>query len=154
MACQVGGQSHTLLVKKEVMAPRTFDGLAHGTVSSGLIRLVKPEFANVDGPVPTFAFGPGHVVLHLIWRPGFGSLQRTRSHNSPKWSHPRVQPHKGTSTLFCLWPWPGVLPWKSKTYGLRRTRPWTGPQWPLPPPNSAPARSFVPEAGSHGRMLP
>lgn len=46
------------------MTPRTFDELAHGTASNGCIHLRNPEFANVDGPAPMFAFGSG-LVLHL-----------------------------------------------------------------------------------------
>jgi hypothetical protein len=56
------GQSHTLLVEKEAMAPRTFDGLAHETTSGGRICHGIPEFANVDGLAPTFAFSPGQVL--------------------------------------------------------------------------------------------
>jgi hypothetical protein len=44
------------------MAPCTFDGLAHRTAFGGLIRHGNPEFANVDGPMPTFGFGPGQVL--------------------------------------------------------------------------------------------
>ena len=46
------------------MAPRTLDGLAHGMASDDCIRLGNPEFTNIDGPTPTFAFSPGQI-LHL-----------------------------------------------------------------------------------------
>ena len=45
------------------MAPRTFDRLIHGTASGGRICLGNPEFANIDGPAPMFALGPGQVLL-------------------------------------------------------------------------------------------
>jgi hypothetical protein len=44
------------------MAPRTLDGLTHGTASDGHIRLGNPEFANMDGPTPMFTFGPGQIL--------------------------------------------------------------------------------------------
>jgi hypothetical protein len=50
---------HTLLVEKEAMAPRTLIRLAHGMASDGRIRLGEPEFTNVDGLAPMFAFAPG-----------------------------------------------------------------------------------------------
>ena len=43
------------------MSPRTIDGLAHGTALDGYITHGNPEFANVDRPTPTFAFGPGQA---------------------------------------------------------------------------------------------
>ena len=46
------------------MAPRTLDGLTHGMASDDRIRLGNPEFANVDGPTPTFAFSPIQI-LHI-----------------------------------------------------------------------------------------
>ena len=44
------------------MATRIIGGLTHGTAPSGRIRHGNPEFANVDGPTPKFAFGPGQVL--------------------------------------------------------------------------------------------
>jgi hypothetical protein len=44
------------------MAHHTCDGLTHGTAAGGRIYLWNPEFTNVDGPTPTFAFGPGQVL--------------------------------------------------------------------------------------------
>ena len=40
------------------MAPCTYGGLAHGTDSDGRICLGNSEFVSVNGPTPTYAFGP------------------------------------------------------------------------------------------------
>jgi hypothetical protein len=44
------------------MAPRTLDGLAHEMVFGGRIRHGNPEFTNIDGPAPTFAFCLGQIL--------------------------------------------------------------------------------------------
>jgi hypothetical protein len=46
------GQSRTLIVKKEVMTPCTYVGLALGEAPSGHICFGSLEFVNIDGPVP------------------------------------------------------------------------------------------------------
>jgi hypothetical protein len=56
------GQSCTIVVEKEVIAPRTADGFTRGTTQDGRIHHGNPEFISIDGPVPTFILGPGQVL--------------------------------------------------------------------------------------------
>jgi hypothetical protein len=46
------GQSRNLVVKKEVMTPCTYVGLALGEAPSGHICFGSLEFVNIDGPAP------------------------------------------------------------------------------------------------------
>jgi len=60
------GQSRTLFVEKEAMAPHVVDGFTYGTAPSSRIHHGNPEFTNVDGLEPMFAFGPRQVVYPRV----------------------------------------------------------------------------------------
>ena len=48
------------------MAPRIVDGFTKGTAPGGRIHHGNPEVANVDGPMPMFAFGTGLVFYYKV----------------------------------------------------------------------------------------
>ena len=56
------GQSCTLVVEKEAMAPHTVDGFACGTAHGVRIHHGNPKSANVDELVPTFVFSHNQVL--------------------------------------------------------------------------------------------
>ena len=56
------GQSCTLVVEKEAMAPRTVDGFVCGTAHGGRIHHGNPEFIDVEGSAPIFVFNHSQVL--------------------------------------------------------------------------------------------
>jgi hypothetical protein len=56
------GQSRTLIVKKEVMAPCTYVGLALSEAPSGHILFGSLKFVNIDGPAPVDSLIPGQAL--------------------------------------------------------------------------------------------
>jgi len=56
------GQSCTLLVKKEAMAPCTYVRLSHGVAPDGLICFGSLKFTNTNRPMPAFNLLPGQAL--------------------------------------------------------------------------------------------
>jgi hypothetical protein len=56
------GQSCTLVVEKEVMAPDTYVGLVLSAALGSRIRFGSPEFTDIDGPAPVNGLLPGQAL--------------------------------------------------------------------------------------------
>ena len=56
------GQSRTLVVEMEVLAPYTYVGLALGTAPDGHISFGSLEFTDIDGPAPVNSLLPGQAL--------------------------------------------------------------------------------------------
>ena len=109
------GQSHTLVVEQEAMAPSTIGGLAGGMAHGGHIHRENYEFIGVRGPAPASTYSHGPNLRHGDLGPMAHSEHTLRT--AFYGSIPEFTYIGGTSTLSRHQSWPSPPPRSSEAHG-------------------------------------